>query len=68
MTLDIQQHAEDNIIKRIRQKNGVLQNGPYKLSDEISIVRAIMSPSSVDEIAEDPRVYRVEKTMFFNCF
>lgn len=67
MTPDMQQRAEDNITARIRQKNGVLQNDPYKLTDGTSIIRASMSPSSVDEIAEDPRVYWVEKTIFFTA-
>ena len=68
MTPDVQQRAEDNITERIRQKNGVLQSDPYKLTDGTSIIRATMSPSSVDEIAEDPRVYWVEKTIFFHGF
>lgn len=68
MTPDVQQRAETNITERIRQKNGVLQSEPYKLTDGTSIIRATMSPSSVDEIAEDPRVYWVEKTIFFHGF
>ena len=65
---DVQQRAEANITERIRQKNGSLQSNPYKLTDGTSIIRATMSPSSVDEIAEDPRVYWVEKTIFFHGF
>ncbi len=68
MSPDMQQRAETDITSRIRQKNGVLQSNPYKLTDGTSIIRASISPARVDEIAEDPRVYWVEKTVFFHGF
>ena len=68
MTPDAQKKAENNIVERIRQKDGILQNSPYRLTDGTSIIRATLSPNNVDEIATDPRVYWIEKTVFFDCF
>jgi len=66
MAPDVQQRAEENITEKIKQKNGTLQGDPYKLTDGTSIIRANLSPSGLNEIAEDPRVYRVERTAFFH--
>lgn len=66
MAPDVQQRAEANITEKIRQKNGTLQGAPYQLTDGTSIIRASISPSGLNEIAEDPHIYRVEKTAFFH--
>lgn len=68
MAPDVQQRAEANITEKIRQKNGTLQGAPYQLTDGTSIIRASISPSGLNEIAEDPHIYRVEKTAFFSRF
>lgn len=68
MAPDMQRRAETNITEKIRQKNGTLQGEPYQLTDGTSIIRASMSPNGLNEIAEDPRIYRVEKTAFFHGF
>lgn len=66
MTPDVQQRAQTNITERIKHKKGILQGDPYKLTDGTSIIRASMSPRGLNEIAEDPRIYWVEKTIFFH--
>ena len=68
MTADMQMRAQENIAGRIKQKNGTLQGEPYQLTDGTSIIRASMSPSGLNEIADDPRVYWIEKTAFFHGF
>ena len=68
MAPDIQERAEKSITEQIREKNGSLQGDPYQLTDGTSIIRARISPSALNEIAEDPRIYRVEKTIFFHDF
>ena len=68
MTADMQIRAQENIAGRIKQKNGTLQGEPYQLTDGTSIIRASMSPSGLNEIADDPRVYWIEKTAFFHGF
>ncbi|WP_298595152.1 S8 family peptidase [uncultured Mitsuokella sp.] len=66
MAPDVQQRAESNISDRIRAGKGIIHNEPYRLSDGTSIIRASMSPQNVDKIADDPRVYWVERTLFFH--
>lgn len=68
MTADMQVRAQENIAERIRQKEGTLQGEPYQLTDGTSIIRASMSPDGLNEIADDPRVYWVEKTVFFHGY
>ena len=61
MAPDVQQRAQTNITERILKKNGTLQGNPYQLTDGTAIIRASMSPGELNEIAEDPRIYWVEK-------
>ena len=68
MAPDVQQRAQANITERIQKKNGTLQGDPYQLTDGTAIIRASMSPGGLNEIAEDPRVYWVEKTVFFHGY
>ena len=67
MTSDVQERALANIAERIQQKNGALQGDPYQLSDGTAMIRASMPSSEINKIAEDPHVYRVEKTSFFQA-
>lgn len=67
MTSDVQERALANIAERIRQKNGALQGAPYQLSDGTVMIRAMMPPGELSAIAEDPYIYRVEKTAFFTA-
>lgn len=68
MPPDMQKRAQDNITDRIQKKKGTLQGAPYHLTDGTSIIRASMSPGGIDEIAKDPRIYWVEKTVFFHGY
>lgn len=68
MAPDVQARAQANITDRIQKKNGTLQGDPYQLTDGTAIIRASMSPGELNEIAEDPRIYWVEKTVFFHGY
>ena len=68
MEPDVQARAQADIIDRIQEKNGTLQGDPYQLADGTAIIRASMSPGELNEIAEDPRIYWVEKTVFFHGY
>ena len=68
MAPDMQQRAQTSITAKIQKKNGTLKGEPYQLTDGTSIIRASMSPGGIDEIAEDPRIYWVEKTVFFHGY
>ena len=68
MAPEMQKRAQENITEKIQQKKGTIQNEPYQLTDGTAIIRASMSPSGLNEIADDPRVYWVEKTVFFHGY
>lgn len=61
----IREKAENDIIKKIKNNNGNLPEPPYHMTDGTSILRAKLSPSSLQLLSEDPRIYRIEKTAFF---
>lgn len=67
MTADVQVRALAKIAERIRHKNGALQGAPYQLSDGTVVIRATMPTCVLNAIAEDPYIYRVEKTAFFTA-
>lgn len=57
-----------NILPRlitIVQSKGSLLRSPYFLSDGTPIIRASVEVSSINEIAEDEAIYRIEQTNFF---
>lgn len=60
-----QTKAEKDIVSKIRQKNGHVQGEPYHLTDGTAIIRAKMSPSSLMDISDDPRIYQIKQTSFF---
>lgn len=63
---DVQKRVEDNLSRKITSQKGVIQGEPYQLSDGTGIIRAVISTSSLSDLADDPGVYRIEKTMFFH--
>ena len=65
MASAIQTKAEKDIVSKIRQKNGHVQGEPYHLTDGTAIIRAKMSPSSLMDISDDPRIYQIKQTSFF---
>ena len=67
MRSDVQERALASVAERIRKKNGALQGDPYQLTNGTVMIRAIMPPGERNEIAADPRIYRVEKTAFFKA-
>jgi hypothetical protein len=65
MAPEEQERAQGRIVKKIETQNGHLPCNPYQLTDGTSIIRAMLSIASINEIADDPGVYRVEPTTFF---
>ena len=53
-----------DVIEKIQEKNGILQD-KYQLIDGTVILCASLSSSKIMTIAEDPRVYRIEKTVLY---
>lgn len=64
--VDVQQRVEDNLSKKIACQRGKIQGEPYHLTDGTGIIRAIVPMSSLSDLADDPGVYRIERTMFFH--
>jgi len=62
----VQKRVQDNLAERIEKSYGRIQGEPYQLSDGTGIIRAIVSMSSLSDLAEDPGIYRIEKTAFFH--
>lgn len=68
MAPDVQQRAQATITKKIQSRKGTIQGEPYQLTDGTAIIRASISPNGLNEIAEDPRIYWVERTVFFHGY
>jgi len=63
---EVQKRVQDNLTRKIQQNHGEIQGEPYQLSDGTGIIRAVVSMSSLSYLADDPGVYRIEKTAFFH--
>lgn len=57
--------AERDISKKILREHGTLEGTPYHMLDGTSVIRSVLSPSSLKTVSEDARIYRVERTAFF---
>jgi hypothetical protein len=62
---DVQCKAAKKLTVKIQQSEGTLQTEPYHLSDGTTIMRAVIPIKSLEEIAGDAAIYRVEQTSFF---
>ena len=62
----VQKRVQDNLAEKIEKSHGKIQGEPYQLSDGTGIIRAIVPMSSLSDLAEDPGIYRIEKTAFFH--
>ncbi len=66
---DLKESKQDEytkkIVNRLIAEKGKIEGEPYKLTDGTPIIRAIVSPSSLNDILDDPIIYRVEETNFF---
>jgi len=66
LTPEVRDRVQEKIEKRIIEKNGQVKDVPYHLTDGTTIIRAMVSMSSLDEISDDQGIYRVERTTFFH--
>ena len=66
LSVSVQKRVQENLTERIEKNYGEIQGEPYQLSDGTGIIRAIVSMNSLSELAEDPGIYRIEKTAFFH--
>lgn len=65
---DIQSKAVKKLEEKIRQSEGKLQREPYQLSDGTAVIRALVPMSSINCLADDCAIYRIEQTAFFQLF
>lgn len=65
MEPSMQERVQEKVARRISNSNGHLEGEPYHLSDGTSIIRATISVNSIDEFSDDPGIYRIEQTTFF---
>ncbi|PKM78972.1 MAG: hypothetical protein CVU88_08205, partial [Firmicutes bacterium HGW-Firmicutes-13] len=63
---DVQLKVEKKLALKIVEKNGSLQREPYHLTDGTTIIRAMVPMASVNDIADDQAIYRIEQTVFFH--
>ena len=62
---DLQERAADRMIKRIGDMNGRKTIKPYKLPDGTIVIRADVPAKKLKSLTDDPVIYRVEQTGFF---
>ena len=62
---DVQSKAVVKLEEKIQQVEGKLQRRPYQLSDGTAVIRALVPMSSVNNLADDGAIYRIEQTAFF---
>lgn len=61
----VQSRAVTKLEEKIRRVEGRLQRNPYHLSDGTAIIRALLPMSSINGLADDGAIYRIEQTAFF---
>lgn len=54
------------LINKIKETDGSIQESPYYLSDKTPVVRAIIPSSTLQRYENDPAIYRIEQTDFFD--
>lgn len=59
--------AERDISKKILREHGTIEGAPYHMMDGTSVIRSVLSPSSLKTVSEDARIYRIERTAFFRA-
>lgn len=62
---EVQSKAVIKLEQKIQQIEGKLQRRPYQLSDGTAVIRALVPMSSVNNLADDGAIYRIEQTAFF---
>ena len=62
---EIQSKAVLKLEEKIQQIEGKLQREPYHLSDGTAVIRALVPMSSINNLADDGAIYRIEQTAFF---
>lgn len=62
---DVQSKAVIKLEEKIRRVEGKMQRQPYQLSDGTAVIRALVPMSSVNNLADDGAIYRIEQTAFF---
>ncbi|WP_248929913.1 S8 family peptidase [Paenibacillus hamazuiensis] len=58
--------ALTQLIEKINETRGHVQESPYYLSDNTPVVRAIIPSNTLTRFENDSAIYRIEKTDFFN--
>lgn len=62
---EIQSKAVIKLEEKIKKIEGKLQREPYQLSDGTAVIRALVPMSSINNLADDCAIYRIEQTAFF---
>jgi hypothetical protein len=62
---EMQSKAIVKVEEKICQIEGKLQREPYQLSDGTAVIRALVPMSSIQSLADDGAIYRIEQTAFF---
>jgi len=63
---EIYASALTNLIEKIKQTEGEMQETPYYLSDNTPVIRAIIPAATLVRYENDPAIYRIEETDFFS--
>lgn len=63
---EIYASALTNLIEKIKQTEGEMQETPYYLSDNTPVIRAIIPAATLARYENDPAIYRIEETDFFS--
>ncbi|OXS25334.1 MAG: hypothetical protein BI182_14225, partial [Acetobacterium sp. MES1] len=62
---EVQSKAVCKLEEKILQLEGKLQRESYQLSDGTAVIRALVPMSSINNLADDGAIYRIEQTAFF---
>lgn len=62
---EVQSKAVVKLEEKIQRIEGKLQRRPYELSDGTAVIRALVPMSSINNLADDGAIYRIEQTAFF---
>lgn len=60
-----QEEYKNRVVAKIQKCQGKLAGEPYALSDGTPMIRAFIPSVNAAEIFDDPAIYRVEQTSFF---
>lgn len=59
--------AIKNVVTKIQNSHGTIQQEPYYLSDNTPVIRVIIPSSTLSRYENDSAIYRIEETHFFKA-